>query len=249
MAKEEQIPEEELEKQRRDQEREVRIKEEEDKEKEREKEKEKKKKEREKKVKLKKKLQRKKGKKDRKLISRMINFPFSMLLQASLLISIILFIINFFGNSVEILQSVLYSFYVFLVVFLGGGIVLTAIFYVLSERKEKELYERMENEKERIKNEEEAKKQEEQEILETALNDGADVEMRRQAELQKFRDAQARSLGGPKTGNASLSIDDMSNAGGSLGLPDEFELPAPDGPFDDSINMDDDMNFKVDLPN
>lgn len=242
MAKEEQLSEEELEKQKRDQEREERIKAEEEKEKERLKEKEKKKKDREKRIKLREKQQKKKENRKRKQIKKMINFPFKILLQTSLLLTLIVFILKYFGDSNILIDAMLSAFYIFLTIFLGGGIIMTAIYYVLSQRKEKELKEIIELEAEKLRLEEEEKKKEELEYLEHAISDSADVESRRQEEMKKFRDAQAQGRSLPPV-DKSVQLDINPE---EQGLPEDMMAEDLPNPFEEeNFNIEDEIKKEI----
>jgi uncharacterized membrane protein YcjF (UPF0283 family) len=132
MAKQENISPEELEKQRRE-------KEKKDKEEREKKELEKKRKEKEAKLKRIQKRVKQKEKEEIKRIKTIVEFPFKTLFQVSSLITSLFFIVVFFGKGEELYKAVYNSFIVFTALYLGLGIVLVAIFLVMSERKEKEL--------------------------------------------------------------------------------------------------------------
>lgn len=157
-----------------------------------------KRKERERKQKSKEKRQKAREEKERKRIRNIIDYPFKVVHNTAALISIAYFLIQFFGNSVEILESLYKSFILFLVADLGGCLLVFVIFYVISLKKEQQLKEQIRLNEEQIKIEEERRKREEQELLETQKvmlesNDDS-LEAKRQEELRLFREMKENEM-------------------------------------------------------
>lgn len=177
MAKQESISPEELEKQRREKEK----KEKEDREL---KELEKKRKEKEDKRKRLEKRQKQREKQEKKRIKSIIDFPFKTLFQVSLLFTLLYFIIIFFGRQDVLYKAVFSSFMVFTALYLGLGIVLVAIFLVISEKRQKEFEEeiRIINEQKR---EEEEKKLQEMQDMEREIRE---TEKLKREEMRKARE-------------------------------------------------------------
>ena len=100
----------------------------------------KKKKEKEKRIALKK-------KKEVKRVKSLINLPFRLHLQVSLLVTLLSAIVLFFGIELELLKTIYYSFIVFVLFYGGTGIVMIGIFFLISEEKlaEEEEQKRIEN--------------------------------------------------------------------------------------------------------
>ncbi len=176
-SKEQTLTPEELEKQRREREK----KEKEEKE---IKELEKRRKEKEEKKKRIEKRQKERQKQEKKRIKRIIDFPFNTLFQVSLLFTLLYFVIIYFGRQDILYKAVFSSFMVFTCLYLGLGILLVAVFLVISEKRQKEFEEELELIKEQKREEEEKRLQEiqdmEKEIRET--------EIIRKEEIRKIRD-------------------------------------------------------------
>lgn len=129
---------------KRQKEREEREKKEKEEQKKRDQEKLQKKKEREARIK-------KKEKKEKQRINRTINYPFKTLFQTSSLFGIFTFVITFFWSGNDVLKSLLYTFFVFSLIFLLVGFILLVIYYIRAEEKLQELelqkQQQIENEK------------------------------------------------------------------------------------------------------
>ncbi len=136
MAKKEVLTTEELEKQKREKDRK-------DKEEREKKIIEDKRKEKDAKRKRIEKRQKKQQKQEMARIKKIIEFPFKTLFQVSSLITFVYFIIYFFGREEILYKAVYNSFIVFISLYLGLGIIIVAIFLVISEKKEKELEEEL----------------------------------------------------------------------------------------------------------
>lgn len=122
-------------------------------------------------VKLKKKKDKEKRiaikkKKEVKRVKSLINLPFRLHLQISLLITFLSSIIMFFGIELEALKTIYLSFIIFTIFYLGTGIVMVGLFFLISEEKLAE-----EEELKRIEslNKVETKSKEELEFEEMAL--------------------------------------------------------------------------------
>ncbi len=95
--------------------------------------------ERDKKRKLRRVKKKKKLKKETKKINKIINMPFKLLFQLSLLGSSLSFIILYFGGQTALIKSLYYSFLVFSFLSLGVGCLMIVIFYFISEQKKLEI--------------------------------------------------------------------------------------------------------------
>ena len=111
------------------------------------KEKEAKRKEKQKRIKL-------KEKKEIARIKILMDFPYNFLFQISAIIAIITFILLFFVNSYTLISSLVYAFFVFTGIYMSVGLVMIAVFFVISEHKKKEMEElRKKSEEEKLLNE------------------------------------------------------------------------------------------------
>jgi Flp pilus assembly protein TadB len=171
---EEKLSPEEIEKQKREQER----KEKEDKER---KELEAKRAEKEKKAKLREERKKKQEKAEVKRIKRVIEFPFKTLFQVCLLLSVLFFVVQFFGIEIELYRSVFNAFMMFVALYLGFGLVMVAIFFVVAEDKTKK-YEAIIKENEEKAKLEEEQKQAELEKMESEIRKN---EKRKREELNQ----------------------------------------------------------------
>jgi hypothetical protein len=117
-------------------------------------EKEKKKKEREKRAK-------EKQKKEMKKIRTLINLPFNILIKSSLLITTLAFIIMYFGIEKPLNVTVFNSFLIFVGIYLGVGLIMIGIFFLISQDKIVEMEEQRKIDSERMDAE---KKKEEEEL-------------------------------------------------------------------------------------
>jgi len=169
---------------------------------------------------------------ERKRIKELIRFPFKLLFQASLLFSLLFFIILYFGQDWTLEKSVFSSFLLFTALYLGIGVIIVAITLVVSEKKKKELEEQKSIEAEQAKENEEKKIQK----LTKLETDIKEAERRRSEELQRFREqkeaAEKASQYNPEEdianmtfSPAAMEINDMS---GNIPA-DEF--------FDESIDF------------
>lgn len=135
--------------------------------KEQEKEKKKKKAERDKK---KKKIEKKKQQlisKEKKRIKQKINFPYKVLFNISALVMLVAFIFLFFMIEKDIFKSLLYSFFIFSGVYIAGGSIMVAVYYLISEDRIAELEQIRQVEKEQKELEEKMKQMKEKEELES----------------------------------------------------------------------------------
>lgn len=110
--------------------------------------------ERDKKRKLRLKKKKKKLKKETKKINKIINLPFKLLFQLSLLGSSLSFIILYFGSQTELIKSLYYSFLVFSFLSLGFGFLMIVIFYFISEQKKQEIKKTKKKEEEELRRQE-----------------------------------------------------------------------------------------------
>jgi len=107
--------------------------------------------------------------KQKKNIQRLVNFPFKMLAQVSLIVSLIVFIMLYFSRSKAIIDSLYTSFLVFSGIYFGVGLIIAFVFYILSEQKKKEIEEKKRQEEEQ-RREDEIRKEEELARLEQLQN-------------------------------------------------------------------------------
>ena len=121
-------------------------------------------KEKEAKAKAREKRRQKKIKDEEKRIKGLVNFPFKLLWHLTSLITVFAFLIIYFVAEVEIYKTLLWTFFIFTFLYLGGGGVMVGYFLLLSIERKKELEELV-----RIEEEEkilEEKMRHEQEIAE-----------------------------------------------------------------------------------
>ncbi len=218
-----------------------------------------KKKEREKKQKLREKRQKLREEKERKRIKRIIDFPFKVVHNTSAIIALVYFLLQYFGNSMEILESLYTAFVVYLICEVGGCLLVFAIFFVISQKREKELRDLIKHNEEQIRLEEERKRKEEQELIETQkvmleTNDD-NLEAKRQEEMKKFREMKENESrirpAADRQSKPALDIEDQLSR-----LPDEFldvretpmmadedEFPAANGMNGFGMNMNPDEDF------
>ncbi len=104
---------------------------------------------------------KKKHKKEEKRVKSLINLPFKLLSQISLLITLFCFITLFFGLNKPINDTILYSFFVFILLYVGIGTIMVGMFFLVSEDKIVEMEEMKKVELERLKME---KTKEEEEL-------------------------------------------------------------------------------------
>jgi Flp pilus assembly protein TadB len=156
MAKENNIENTEAEQQRRAKEEEEKL----------EKEKIQLQKERDKRKKKREAKKRKLEKKEQKRIKWLINLPFMSLFKISSLITFLAFIFIYFWLKNDIYTSILMSFFIFTAIYLGFGIIMVAVFYLLSIDKEQELKEELRLAKQKELDEEKARQDQEMSELE-----------------------------------------------------------------------------------
>ncbi len=167
--------------------------------------------------KLKSKRKKKRIAKEEKKINNVINFPFKLLTQVSLLISCLVFIILYFGSDKAVHESVLISFLTFTMIYLGGGIIMVTIFYIISEDRIK-VKEQLEKEEEEKRIEEMKKKEEEYAKLEQVIQ-----ERKRKTQSESDFDDSADVM--------DSSIDEGLADAGLPDFDDEDKTPIPDSEF------------------
>lgn len=119
------------------------------------------KKEKEKKQKRKQLRAKKKQKEEIKRIKNLINLPFKLHLQISLLITLFAFIIIFFWIELDVQRTLLYTFFIFSILYFGVGLIMVSTIFLISEDKKKELEEMRRLEAE-IKADEEKQREDEE---------------------------------------------------------------------------------------
>lgn len=225
MANKEELSPEEIEKKRREQERK-------DKEAKERAELEKKKKEKEAKRKRIEKRQKKKQKEELKRIKTIIDFPFNTLFHVSSLITLIYFIVIFFGSDELLYKAIYNSFIVFTSLYLGFGIVLVAIFLLISEKREKEFQEELRIIMEKRKEEEERRLQDMKDIeaeiksssrsMKRSTSIEEDIDLERQIESQMtFNELPSSGEHYEDLGDLELSSDELDKVDNSLEFNDE----------------------------
>lgn len=112
----------------------------------REKEKAEREKEKQARDKKRKQIKAKKLKAENKRIKEEVNFPFKMLFSVTLLISLLSFILIFFGLNFSIYDSLLYTFYIFSFFYLGAGAVMAGIYYLIAQDKRNKYLAQLERE-------------------------------------------------------------------------------------------------------
>jgi hypothetical protein len=207
---------------RRQKERDEREKKEKEDQKKREDEKLQKKKEREKRIKA-------KEDKERKRIKNLINYPYKTLFQASSLVSLFTLIITYFWQGKELLKSMLFAFFSFSIIFIFVGLVLLAIYLILSQERIKEIEEQKRIEAEKAK-EEEGKR----------LDDFSKMESEIKSQTQALKQNNSPAI---------AEVDEFGNS--SMENEDEFRIPEGEIPksqrdledqYMNNINMD--ANFE-----
>lgn len=182
-------------------------------------EKQKKKKEKEKRLELKK-------KQEQKRIKKLINLPFKLHIQVSLLVTTLSFIILFFGLELEPLRSIYYTFLIFVSFYLGTGLVMVGVFFLISEEKIAEM--------EEIKKMEETNKVQEKTKREIEMEEMAQID--KEIEARKLLNRQFLEGNSDITDNSidsnNLNEDDFIN--------DSIKNQTP------MFDLDDDANNSLD---
>jgi hypothetical protein len=114
--------------------------------------------ERKKKHQLKLKKAKEKQRKEIKRIKTLINLPFKVIINVSIIASLLSFLITYFILNSDPISTVLTSFFVFTLIYLGIGTVIVGFLLLLSFDKEKQLR-AYEEEQKRLQEEEEKRKQ------------------------------------------------------------------------------------------
>jgi len=115
---------------------------------------------------------KKKIKQHQSKINALVSYPYNVLLQLALILGIMAFVYFYLWNSSSLITSLLYLFFVFSTIYLGGGLLMLGYYFVKSEVKRRELDEQIKNEKQKREQEEierQAKEMEELEAIEKEL--------------------------------------------------------------------------------
>lgn len=104
---------------------------------------------------------KKKHKKEAKRVKSLINLPFNLLSKVAMLITLLCFITLYFGMDKNINDTILYSFFVFVLLYVGIGTIMVGMFFLVSEDKIVEMEELKKLEVEKLSME---KKKEEEEL-------------------------------------------------------------------------------------
>lgn len=126
----------------------------------REKEKAERDKEKQARDKKRKQIKAKKLKAENKRIKEEVNFPFKMLFSVTVLISLLSFILIFFGLNFSIYDALLYTFYIFSFFYLGAGAVMAGIYYLIAQDKRNKYRAQLEREELAVEEEERQRKAE-----------------------------------------------------------------------------------------
>lgn len=171
--------------------------------------------ERKKKQKLKLKRAKEKQQKEIKRIKTLINLPFKVIINVSIIASLLSFLITYFILNKDPISTILSSFFVFTLIYLGIGVVIIGFMLLVSYDKERSM-QVFEEEQKRLRDEEEKRKQEE--------------EMR---ELESIEKEIAASRF--RTDRAKQYIESDKN-GGTLKIKEEDLAPDLLGPSNDDFN-------------
>ena len=161
---------------------------------------------------------------EKKRIRGILNFPFKTLFLVSSLLSMIAFVMMFFGGKIDIIKAIYISTLIFTFLFLSVGVIMIGGFFVISQEKISEI---KKNKQKEDKQEKERLKKEEQE-LEDLL----------QAEMQVLGREKSRSrenqepilLEGALSEDFGLNIDTEDT---KEEFPLEEKLPEPANMFED----------------
>lgn len=88
-------------------------------------------------------------KKEQKKINAIVSFPYRVLLTLSAIAGILGLLYTYFWAEMSILKSLMYAFGIFVILYLGFGIILTVVYYIISESKIKILSEQLLEEEKR----------------------------------------------------------------------------------------------------
>lgn len=137
-----------------------------------------------------------------KRIKTLINLPFKVIINISIIATLLSFLITYFILNTDPISTVLTSFFVFTAIYLGIGIVIVGFFLLLSYDKEKEMRE-YEAEQKRLQEEEERKRQEEE------MRELESIE--KEIAASRFRTDRAKQYMEPdsKSKNAQIQEDDL----------------------------------------
>lgn len=146
-----------------------------------------------------------KEEKERKRIKSIINFPYQTLFRVSALFFFMSFLLLFFWFSLNIEKAMLSSFFIFSLIYIGAGIIMMGIFFLISENKKKEIEEQKKLEEEQRKIEEDRRKEQ----LEELEKEMKLTEQRRDEELRKFREQKNAELPQPQIPTINNMEDEM----------------------------------------
>lgn len=117
--------------------------------------------ERKKKQKLKLKKAKERQRKEIKRIKTLINLPFKVIINVSIIATLLSFLITYFILNKDPISTVLTSFFVFTIIYLGIGAIIIGFLLLLSYDKERQMIAFQEEQK-RLQEEEEKRRQEEE---------------------------------------------------------------------------------------
>ncbi|MCX7737142.1 MAG: CCDC34 family protein [Candidatus Kapabacteria bacterium] len=127
---------------------------------------------------------KKQVKESKKMLNRIINYPFNSLFQIGALIGILYFSYSYFGNEVELKQALLNSFLYFTAIYLGLGLLYSIVIYFIAHYRIKD-----EEEKKRLKEEQMNWEREKMELQKSKYQEELRMaELRREEELKRFRE-------------------------------------------------------------
>ncbi len=137
---------------------------------------------------------KKKENKERAKHKKLISFPFKTLFKVSLFLSLMSFIVQFFGVSKPLYDSLYLSFLIFVSIYLFIGLIIITVFFIVAEKRQKEEVEIKRAEiSNRVREDEQRRKKEEEEKLKIA-QDLLDMEAKREEQLKEFKMHQGTSF-------------------------------------------------------
>ena len=166
---------------------------------------------------------------ERKRIKEVLRFPFKTLFEVSLLVSFLAFIAMFFGMQLELMKSIFNSFFIFTTLYLGFGVVIIGIAYVMSEKRKKE----MEEQKLILEEQRRAEEEERQAKQERLREEIKEAEMHREEELKRFRERVEASEPAPALAANSSALG-FGDIGGEV--TDEF-IGGPSAPQTEAVSQ------------
>lgn len=133
-------------------------------------------------------------KKEQKRIKWLVNLPFLTLFKVSTLITALSFIAIFFWLGTDLYYSLIYSFLIFTSIYLGVGILLVAIFYLISLDKEYELKEEIRLERQKELDDEKARQEEEMRELDALERELTEKKLKQDTPAPELPDGSTNNM-------------------------------------------------------